>query len=96
MIMAGHYTQESFIDVIYTLLSNIPELLDYLLQALYHVKSLLPQVYSNWTAFLLDCYVMSVCFSSEFGLLCILSANVRLSLPLNMHLLDAEELQLWL
>ena len=86
MVMAGHYARESFVDVMDTLLSNIPKLLDSLLQALYHVKSPLPQVYSSWTAFLLECYVLSVCFSPECGLLRILSANARLSLPLNLHL----------
>ena len=79
-----------------TLLSDILKLLDYLLQALYHVKSPLPQVNSSRTAFLLECYVLSVCFSPECGLSRILSANARLSLPLNLHLLDAEDLRLWL
>ena len=96
MVMAGYYAQESFIDVIDTLLSNISNLLDSLLQALYHVKILLPQFYSCQTAFLLDCHVLSICFSPECGLLRILSANARLRLPLNLHLLDAEDLQLWL
>ena len=47
MEMAGHYAQESFIDVMDTWLNNIPKLLYSLLQALYHVKSPLPQVNSS-------------------------------------------------
>ena len=94
--MARYYTQDSVIDVMDTLLTNTLKFFKTLLQVLYHVKSLLPQVYSSWTAFLLDCYVLSVCFSPECGLLRILSANARLSLTLNLPFLEAEDLRLWL
>ena len=51
MVMADYYAQESFIDVMDTMLSNITKLLDSLLQAFYHVKCLLPQVYFSWMPF---------------------------------------------
>ena len=82
--MAGHHAKKPFIDVMDTLLSNTLNFFKTLLQVLYHVKSLLPKVYSSWTAFLLDCYALSVCFSPECGLLRILSANAKLSLPLDL------------